>query len=488
MKGTSLDLFRLIHALDRREKGYVFGRLKEHDPPAPGTDPASLSNNCLLFKAFDRLKEPDESLLLSELQGHSVVGYLSRAKTYLYQSILKVLRDYQANKNRELKRLRELEDVVVLYHLGLPDQAHKKLERLQKHSAELPAYLGLGIAYQQLLLMQFTNALENSDGVRESMRQLEARISQEREMMGALAGMQSQLFDRKNSVGHESFSGELPDIPPFDAARSDLVLDQQYRAQTLKSYLTGNVPDFDRYSSERLEALQGSRLYEMYPILYLNAVNNRLDYLYLHSHDWKEAAGLLEMLQGIRSSKFVEARVAFRKLLFEIKSILFRPDPEPLARADTAFANLIKDLPQLSFNSEQGNINILLGIGHAITGDLKQSNDRLQKAYHNQNIGPVLLAICTCHLFINAMEGGDVGLAELFLQRINSRSMGRKLPFIIVFSKEILTPFFEGRIEMSDMDKRYHELEPQPWNYSGRAFFEEGFLAVRLMLTRRRLH
>ena len=79
MKGTSLDLFRLIHALDRREKGYVFGRLKEHDSPAPGTDPASLSNNCLLFKAFDRLKEPDESLLLSELQGHSVVGYLSRA-------------------------------------------------------------------------------------------------------------------------------------------------------------------------------------------------------------------------------------------------------------------------------------------------------------------------------------------------------------------------------------------------------------------------
>ena len=488
MKGTSLDLFRLIHSLDRREKGYVFRRLKEHDPPSTEADFATLSNNCLLFRAFDKLKEPDESLLLAALKGHAVVGYLSRAKTYLYQSMLKVLRDYMANKNQELKRLRDLEDVVVLYHLGLPDQAHKKLKRLEKHAAELPAYLGLGVAYQQLLLMQFTNVLENSEGVRDSMRKLEARIVQEREVMGALAGMQSQLFDRKNSVGHESFSGELPEIAPFEEARSDLVLDQQYRAQTLKSYLTGNVPDFDRYSRERLNALQGSRLYDMYPILHLNAVNNRLDYLYLCSHDWEEARGHLEVLQGIQSSKFVEARVAFRKLIFEIKSTLFRPDPVQLARADKAFAILLKDLPQLSFHSEQGNINMLLGIGHAIVGDLKQSNDRLQRAYHNPDIGPVLLAICTCHLFINAVEGQDVGLAEVFLQRLNSRSMGRKLPFISVFAKEILTPFFEGRIEMSDMDKRYHAMEPQPWNYSGRAFFEEGFLAVRLMLTRRRLH
>lgn len=472
MRGPSHDLFDLIKSLSRREKGYVYRHLKEQE----GGDS---SNNCILFKAYDKLQQPNESDLLTQLQDHAIRGYLPRAKTYLYQSILKILRDYHASSNPELKRLRELENVVTLYHLGLVDQAKKQLERLKKGAKELPAYLQMGALYQDLLIMLFTNVLEESGELRTRVNALLERVQQEGHWMDELARLQGLLFGRKMGADSGRLDAELKRIDLHGEAHSDFALDIGHRAQTLKSYFEGDDGGFDKFSQQRLQALRNSRLYAMYPILHLNALNNRIDFLFLNNELHGEVDDLLTELEQIRSSRFVGTRVGFRSMLFRCKLMLARRDFSYLKTAEEDYEALTASLPQLSFSAERGTINVLLGICHAATGQLEKSGLCLQGVYHDQNVGSVLLAICLCHLFLNAVELGETDMAEVYLQRLEGRALKRKVPVLKALVSEVFYPIHWGKLTQKEFLNRYAELEQQDWDYGSRAFFEEGYVQVR---------
>lgn len=473
MRGPSHHLFDLIKSLNRREKGYVFGRLQEMEG-------GGKSNNCTLFKAVDRLERPSETALLHLLDGHPLTGYLPRAKSYLHQSILKILRDYHANKNQELKRLRDLENVVVLYHLGLVGQAKKQLERFRKGAEELPAYLQMGALYQELLLMLFTNVLEEGKGMRERVDNLVERVGQEGRFMDGLARLQGLLFDRKMGAGPAQIESELQKVDLGGVARSDFAFDIAQRGLTLKAYFEGDDPAFERFTRDRLERLRGSRLYDMYPILQLNAINNRLDYLFLNARDSDEVATLLTALENIRSSRFVEARVQFRSLLFRCKFMLVEEDFTSLSKVDADFLALGTDLHELSFSAEQGTINVLLGICFACQGDYRLSGDRLKQVYHDRDIGPVLYAICLTHLFLNALVEEKLDLAELYLNGLHSRSLRKKIPLLTALSQQVFRPLLVEKAAWSDYLIRLQQLKAQTADYASRAYLEEGHFFLRL--------
>ena len=473
MRGPSHDLFDLIKSLNRREKGYVYRHLKEQE----GGD---TSNNCILFKAYDKLQQASDADLLPLLQGHPILGYLPRAKTYLYQTIHKILRDYHASSNPELKRLRELENVVTLYHLGLVEQARKQLQRLKKGAKDLPAYLQMGALYQDLLIMLFTNVLEEGGELRSRVDALLDRVAQEGHWMDELARLQGLLFDRKKGADSQRMDEELLRIDLSGEARSDFAMDIGHRARTLKAYFEGDDAGFDTISEQRLAALRSSRLYTMYPILHLNAINNRLDFLFLNGEYGEEVDALLAELEGIRSSRFVETRVGFRRLLFLCKRMLARRDFSGLADVDSDFERLISDLPQLSFSAERATIKVLLGICHAVRGRMERSGSLLQGVYHDPNVGPVLLAICLCHLFLNAVAVGDVEMAEVYLSRLEGRSLQRKVPILGKMMEEVLLPAYFGKKDKAALARAYGKLEGEDWDYGSRAFLEEGYFKLRL--------
>ena len=124
------DLFQLIQAMSKSEKRYF-----TLDAQKSGR---RSSKYLELFQAINDMEEYDEEKLRKKFGRH-----LPSDKSYLYDSILRSMRDYRSSKSRAA-RIKELElDARYLYERGLYEQSEERLIQANQLARELDDQLAL---------------------------------------------------------------------------------------------------------------------------------------------------------------------------------------------------------------------------------------------------------------------------------------------------------------------------------------------------------
>lgn len=124
------DLFHLIRAMSKSEKRYFTLDAQKSGRKA--------SNYLELFRAINDLEEYDEAVL-KEKFGPS----LPFDKAYLYDAILRSMRDYRSSKSRAAKIKEMILDAKYLYERGLYEQSEARLEQAKVLASELDDQLAL---------------------------------------------------------------------------------------------------------------------------------------------------------------------------------------------------------------------------------------------------------------------------------------------------------------------------------------------------------
>lgn len=111
-------LHELIHTMTASEKGYF----KKY-PTGNGGE------YIRLFDAIAAMKVYDEDKLVARLGKASTVRHLSRAKNYLYESLIRNLLLYHEQSTPKIRAHILLNEAAMLHNRGLPYQAKKRLEK-----------------------------------------------------------------------------------------------------------------------------------------------------------------------------------------------------------------------------------------------------------------------------------------------------------------------------------------------------------------------
>lgn len=85
----------------------------------------------LLFDLIDKQQEYDEQKLIQKIDDEKLKRSLPRHKHYLYNIILKTLRDLKKNESAEANLREQVENADLLFNRGLIEQAQKLLSKIK---------------------------------------------------------------------------------------------------------------------------------------------------------------------------------------------------------------------------------------------------------------------------------------------------------------------------------------------------------------------
>jgi hypothetical protein len=154
------DLFKLIKSLTRNEKGYFkkFSKINSSE---------TSSSYMILFDAVDRMKVYNEATLKKAMEGHIQITALSTLKNYLYDLILRSLRNYYENTDSVIKALNQKADLYILGKKGLVEAKTeiaappaKKEEKAKKPNNKTTEFEPVSIIMDRLVF--FTQKLKNA--------------------------------------------------------------------------------------------------------------------------------------------------------------------------------------------------------------------------------------------------------------------------------------------------------------------------------------
>lgn len=146
---SSDELHDLIHSLTVAEKGYF----KKYY-----ADIREKSNRIYveLFDAISAQEEYNEALIRKKLKNHAISGYLSKAKSRLWDMIMKCLRELHSKESDTAKIMNTLLDAEILRKKRMIKLSYKKLEQVQTEaSANISSPLLLEIMQRKLIYTQF---------------------------------------------------------------------------------------------------------------------------------------------------------------------------------------------------------------------------------------------------------------------------------------------------------------------------------------------
>ena len=123
------DLFKLIKSLSKSEKRYFTLDAKKSGSKS--------SQYLKLFQAINSMAVYDESQLPKGFSNLSV------GKAYLYEAILKSMRDYRSPKSKSAQLKQRINDAKFLYERGLYDQCGERLRSAKALAEELADSLSL---------------------------------------------------------------------------------------------------------------------------------------------------------------------------------------------------------------------------------------------------------------------------------------------------------------------------------------------------------
>ena len=123
------DLFQLIRSMSKSEKRYFKMESKKAGNKT--------SNHIKLFDTINNLEDYDEEVLKKKLKKEKFVEHLSAEKRYLYQAVLKSIRNFNSDKSIFTQLKNMVMDANQLLGRGLYTQAEKMLDKAHKMAEKM---------------------------------------------------------------------------------------------------------------------------------------------------------------------------------------------------------------------------------------------------------------------------------------------------------------------------------------------------------------
>ena len=135
MNSGKADLFHLIRSMSKSEKRYSKMESKKAGDKT--------SNHIKLFDAINKMEEYDEDILKRKLKKETFVKHLSAEKRYLYQAILKSIRNFRGDQSifAQIKSL--VIDANYLQERSLYSQAKNMLNKAEKLAKKIDDTISL---------------------------------------------------------------------------------------------------------------------------------------------------------------------------------------------------------------------------------------------------------------------------------------------------------------------------------------------------------
>jgi hypothetical protein len=139
-------LYELIQSLDKSEKRYFklyYSGIKKEQ------------KHVLLFDAMEKTKDYDEKKLKQNINDSYIQKHFAETKYYLYQQILKVLKDYRTENSVDNLLIERVQNIEVLIQKALFEQAVNELHKAKKmaYDYERFEFLTLLFSYQNKIIV-----------------------------------------------------------------------------------------------------------------------------------------------------------------------------------------------------------------------------------------------------------------------------------------------------------------------------------------------
>lgn len=138
MKTPSNKLFLLIQKMTPSEKRYFkrFGLVQQKNSSSEQTNKQYM----LVFDAINDQSQYNEAALIEQFEGYSFVKNFSEIKKYLFQQILKALRNYHAQHSVDSQLYNFLSDINILYQKELYNECGKVINKAKKLAKRYEKY------------------------------------------------------------------------------------------------------------------------------------------------------------------------------------------------------------------------------------------------------------------------------------------------------------------------------------------------------------
>ncbi|MCX6182651.1 MAG: hypothetical protein NT150_12070 [Bacteroidetes bacterium] len=135
MSESEDKLHRLIHSLDKSEKGYVkkFAALHVKED----------ANGIRLFDIYNNVKIYSKEKIEKLVRKEKFANHLPKTKNYLFELILKALRNYYSEKKESYSMKTQIQNADILKDKGLYKEALSIIKRTKKTALENEIYFPL---------------------------------------------------------------------------------------------------------------------------------------------------------------------------------------------------------------------------------------------------------------------------------------------------------------------------------------------------------
>ncbi len=464
-------LFQLIHSMSSSEKRYF----KRNALIGGDTD----ANYLKLFDTLNKMKNYDEETLRKK----AFVKHLAAERKYLYEAILRSLRNYNSEDSIRAQISDLLLDATYLYERGLYDQSQRRLkiaQRLVKQIDYLPAQLEINNMERLILRENRTRSYRNElEGLIEEKNEILVKLGHEldcidlNDRIWAKLMRQYELKDEASKAALQQEFGE-----DFDRlAKLNTSAEGKRYFYSAGAYLNLLSGDYDKMEFflrqilnwwEDREVVKNQRF-----SLYINALANYMTAcFYLKRFDL--IPGILENLDELKPKKYHDKRAAFlkaasNKLMYYLNTGKVVPIRDLIPEIEAGIKQY--KLASYSALSFRANITVYHFLMEEWEDCLVHIEDIMKEKRYplRENIQQLMRLLCVIVNF----ELGNIGRAEAELRGANryfDKTLKRKTGFefeALAFLRRLMaTPLLEQKALFKAFDEyieRMNEEKQHPY-------------------------
>lgn len=246
-------LFELIQSLDKSEKRYFKLYFSNQHKE---------QKHILLFSILEKADTYDEKKIKQQLKDNYLQKHFAETKYYLYQQILKVLKDYRTENSVDNLLIERVQNIEILIQKALFEQAVNELQKAKKmaYDYERFEFLLVLLSYQNKIITSTRLQGYSTDELEKFWLEKTAAFKNFMDTQTARHKVM-QLVESKNRIGYiktkqdklfyEDIKNEIEDL----MQHADCIIAKIYAIESLIFYYnhTGEKKQQNFYSKKLIE-------------------------------------------------------------------------------------------------------------------------------------------------------------------------------------------------------------------------------------------
>ena len=340
------DLFTLVKAMSRSEKRYFVLDAKKSG--------GSTNRYLTLFGTLSKMEEFDEEKLKKKFPKN-----LPTDKAYLYEAILRSMRDYRSTASKAAQVKERLMDARFLYERGLYGQSHARIQQAKSLATELEDNFSLLEIIKEEQLSLFDRRIkvtaDQVQSLQEEKEIIEQNIEEELNYIGLYCSLAVEFFKQgvikgKKELGLLEKRLPIQFLNDENKPNSKLALRRYYLCNAIFFRIKGDIKKTKEYYEKAALWWEGNpavKEEEFYR--YVGDVNNLINTCYTNLELFGVAQFWFDKLKKEQSGRnYHEKKYVFLSL--SISNLLHHLNNANKTSSKTALIDIIKGIEKYKLN------------------------------------------------------------------------------------------------------------------------------------------